>query len=773
MFEKRLIYIVQGLLYILMSMSLEAMPAYPNLTKVLTSNGFVNILLKGDENQKWALTTDGNLIVNTPEGWYYASYDGNEFHQSKFELCEKNSRSEELKEYLLKQKVNTNHSVSYSTSTSFRKSRNNGATKSIKGDRRILVVLMQFPDKSFSKEQSDFVDLFNQINYSFDGAKGSVHDYYNTVSWGQLNLYSVIIGPFTSKHEMSFYGKNIGLGGNDSNPFGLFEEALEEASKTMDLSQFDCDNDGIIDNFHIIYAGYGEESGASSDAIWSHEMSFPDLSIQDLTINRYSCAPELRGNTGSGITRIGPHCHEIGHALGAMDYYDTDYTSGGQYQGTGKWDVMASGSWNEEGVRPANFNPYVKTYDFGWTREITLDKDTNLIVEPMSRNNFVYRINTPQENEFFLLENINDIQSNLMMPGTGLMIYHIGPQLELKSNTNKINATFPQQCYPVCASSNYSIPFNDNSSYGDINSSGCPYPGASQNPSFTVETTPASLLQNGESAEFSIIDIIEKEDLSVSFKFLIEDYQVAPELPLTGKIVWQDSFNEWMLSSDWHQQSITSGAKWTIGKTFDDDIHSSFAKLDYVQTFTIGDSEPSRASLFCNPTLLDSITDYILSFSYASIGSNNHKIDSIIVRIRSLNEDEWRIISNYEIRQAGMWFTKNLIIPNEMVPIELCFDGVVNKSSIVKLDDVSIRVYANEDSGIIPNLHFSDHNVFALKGGIFFCPKHMPNRIEIYSMPSGMLFYSKSNVQNDEFFSVPSGLYLIITDCGNQKFVIP
>lgn len=747
------------------------MPAYPNITKVLTSNGYVDILLKGDENKKWGLTTDGYIVVNTPDGWFYAYQDGYVFHQSRYELCEKNQRSEYLREYLNNQRHKARTVISQSAPQ--RKAKANNASTAITGVRRILVVLMQFSDKNFTKTSSDFNDLFNQINYSYDGAKGSVHDFYSTVSWGQLNLFSDIIGPFTSRHEMAYYGRNVGLGGNDSNPYELFEEALEEASKTVDLSIYDCDNDGYIDNFHIIYAGYGEDAGASSDAIWSHEMSFSDIAVQGLLINRYSCAPELRSNRGSGISRIGPHCHEIGHALGAMDYYDTDYDLGGQFQGTGQWDVMASGSWNEDGIRPANFNPYVKTYDFGWSHAITLESDTDLIVQPISKTNVVYRINTPQENEFFLMENINDIQSNLMMPGNGLMIYHIGPQLEQKSHTNKINASYPQQCYPVCASSNNSMPINDSSTYGDINSPGCPYPGSSHNSSLTIESIPGSLIQNGESAEFSILDITENDDLSVNLSFQRGDYQTTAELPLDGRLIWQDNFNEWMLSSMWEQKAITTGAKWTIGKAFDDNAHSSFAKLDYVQSFILGDLEPTRASLISKPSLLDSVCDYVLSFSYASIGSCNQKIDSLIVRIRSLNGGEWRTISSNGIRLFGSWLTKNLLIPKDMVPFELSFDGVVNKSSIVKLDDVVIRVYPNEDSGIIEYQAVNEHNVQSSKGIIEFYPNHEPNRITIYSLPSGIMLYSKDNVISNEIFTVPSGIYLISTDSRSQKLFVP
>ena len=108
---------------------------------------------------------------------------------------------------------------------------------------------------------------------------------------------------------MAFYGRND-IQGNDSNPYALFMEAISNVANETDLSQYDMDEDGVIDNVHIIFAGYGEEAGAQANAIWSHEMTFGSYyEIQGMKIDKYSCAPELRGNSGGGISRIGCHCH--------------------------------------------------------------------------------------------------------------------------------------------------------------------------------------------------------------------------------------------------------------------------------------------------------------------------------------------------------------------------------------------------------------------------------------------------------------------------------
>ena len=64
-----------------------------------------------------------------------------------------------------------------------------------------------------------------------------------------------------------------------------------------------------------------------------------------------------------------------------MDYYDTNYSEQGKFEGTGDWDIMASGSWNEDGIIPADFNPYVKMADFGWI-EIPEMPEGNLSILP-------------------------------------------------------------------------------------------------------------------------------------------------------------------------------------------------------------------------------------------------------------------------------------------------------------------------------------------------------------------------------------------------------
>lgn len=393
------------------------------------------------------------------------------------------------------------------------------SARAVTGKRRTLVILMEFPDKKFTKSRDDFDRLMNETGFSDNGARGSVRDYFAESSLSQLEVISEVAGPYMAEHEMSYYGASSM--GYDRNPWGLISEAVHKAESDVDFTQFDNDKDGVVDGVHIIYAGYGEEAGGGSNAIWAHSSSISE-SVDGVVVRKYSCSPELRGNYGQSMTHIGVICHELGHVFGCMDYYDTDYSTGGQYQGTGMWDIMGAGNWNGDGSTPAHFNPDVKSRVFGWMNVQTLDGSQDKIeIDAES----IYRINTGTDNEYYLLENRRQSGFDVGIPGHGLMIYHAttdGNGSILGEATNKINSTHRQNFYPVAAgNSSCYLPGGLAESYGSINSSSCPFPGTSNNNSFSDGTMPAAVSWDGISAEYGIDNIREDGDV-VNLDVLID-----------------------------------------------------------------------------------------------------------------------------------------------------------------------------------------------------------------------------------------------------------
>lgn len=484
------------------------------------------ITMKGDENLKYALSEDGYTLLNVENEWKYATVDDDgRLIPSRFSLTALEDESAGLRNF--KRRCPKHLIMAHKTTAVCGQGRAQGIGQHngepIIGERRALVVLMQYKDVKLSKSRDDFESLFNEEGFSTDNAKGSVKDFYTFASAGKLSYISDIYGPYTASNDMRYYGQNSSIGGGDANAIELCLEAIRNLPKDMDYSLYDNDHDGIVDNIHIIFAGYGEEAGASSDAIWSHEYPYKIVMKSEVGFNfsGYSCTPELRGNSGEKISHIGVICHELGHALGADDYYDTNYSTEGSYDGTGQWDIMASGSWNDEGRLPPNFNPYVRTHDFGWEKQVELTKEETVSLPPYpyrAEDGAVLRMNTDSANDYFLLENRQQQGFDASLPGSGLMIYHVHPDIDYLSKSNRINSTNPQGFYPVCASGSEPL----SKQYGDINTDGCPFPGSYHVTSFSSATSPAAKAWDGSHARFSINDIRQMQDGSITLNIVDE-----------------------------------------------------------------------------------------------------------------------------------------------------------------------------------------------------------------------------------------------------------
>lgn len=472
----------------------QAVPAYPGLVQYKQANGkTLAIFLKGDEKVKWATTEDGYTIMLNSNGVYeYAIQDmKGDLQLSGIEVNNIKERTAAEKELLSKVSKGLYYSPSQlSMMKSIWDIKSAEAQKAFPttGNRKLICILMGYKDKAFTKTQSDFNNLFNQVGYSTGGATGSVKDYYLENSWSQFNLTVDVFGPYTASQNMSYYGANDAYG-NDQNPRALVTEAVNAADASANFANYDNDGDGTVDGVYVIYAGYGEEAGASADAIWAHAWNITPVTKDGKTISKYSCSAELRGNSGTTITSIGVICHEFGHVLGAPDYYDTDYSTGGQFEGTGKWDMMASGSWNNNGVTPAHHNAYTKVKVYGWATATVLSSATNVTVKPVKDNKSFYQINSTTSGEYWIMENRQQEGFDAYVPGHGLVIYHVHKDIATASSSNNINATYPQKMYPVCASATTN-PGTTSSTYGSINSTGCPFPGSSNKTSFTDATTP-------------------------------------------------------------------------------------------------------------------------------------------------------------------------------------------------------------------------------------------------------------------------------------------
>ena len=514
--------------FVLFSLSAFSIPAYPYFVIVKQPNGEeITLKQKGDERMKWMESEDGySLMYDSNKNIVYAVLDENgNMVPSAIKASDLANRSSKIKtelkkipkklQYSKEQKQVFDQVWKMKKSAFLRSSKKTIPTNVAKA----VCALIGFPDKPISKSLSEFEQLMNQIGYSEGSAKGSVRDFYLENSYGKLDLIVTVVGPYVAAKDYSYYGKN------DSD--GYDEMAVELAKEAaiftfndpnINPADYDNDNDGYIDAFHFLYAGYGEESGGGDNSIWAHMYGFNrPLTFANVKLDVYSCSPELRGSRGTSITSIGPICHELCHIFGAPDFYDTDGAEGGMYEGTGNWDLMASGSWNGNGDRPAHINMYQKI-DFGWVEPVELDAMQTITDMPNSAQNPVaYTIQTPTPGEYYVLENRQQEGFDRNVPGTGLLIYHVSGITQQSLNWNEINTKHPQKVYPVYASSYLDLPTSNPSSYGLINSERCTFK-ADRN-TFSKFTKPAMLTWKREEVGKPITEIEETDGL-ISFRFM-------------------------------------------------------------------------------------------------------------------------------------------------------------------------------------------------------------------------------------------------------------
>lgn len=699
------------------------MPAYPKKIAVKAGSETVYIKLFGDEHFKHAETLDGFTIIQDKDEWYYAEKDENGFlRASSYKLSV--NPSAEIRTFL----ENTpRHLVSDKNVQS--RTRRSRATEDEQtgsgaiGERRVLVILMQYSDLDFIKSGDDFNRLFNTENYDEEGARGSVYDYYRDVSYGKLQMKCDILGPFTSQHEKAYYGANNSEG-YDKNPTELFEEAMNYVNSSVNLKDYDSDDDGYVDNVHIIFAGYGEEAGASSNAIWSHEATFfTPYEFQGMRIDRYSCAPELRGNSGKGISRIGPHCHEIGHALGAMDYYDTNYGDRGNFEGTGVWDIMASGSWNADGAIPADFNPYVKMKDFKWIDVDEMPEGEVVLESSALSENSYYRL-TNSFSDYYLVENRTIDKWGEALPGSGLLIFHVHPNVA--NVGNEINATYPQKCYPVCASSKSSIPNSQPSSYGNINTDGCPFPGSSGNTSFGTSSVPAAFSWSGEQTFIDMREIQLHSDKTISLLNLSRNSENA-----SGILLLHDEFE---FSKDYDIRVDSGVTQWYRIEVDDSKKgknlvlpHSGSSYMRFQPNKLA--VTPQQSTILFNSAKAVERAPALLSFYYLGDG---YRPDQLTLEVSCQYDDEieWdtlKIVGNGK----SEWKYYSINLP-EADAYKIKIVGYASYGQTIYLDDIEIiqKTASNinaqigyDKSSVSSIYNLFGHRLHAMKKGLFIIRK--------------------------------------------------
>lgn len=308
------------------------------------------------------------------------------------------------------------------------------------GKQRALAILVEYPETdehpqgrrfTIDNPRQYFDDMLNKEGFGTDGATGSVRDYYLDASNGIFDLEFDVYGPVTLENDLSYYVKQTN--GQNLDAWRMVEEACRVLDGQIDFTDYDRDQDGIIDNVYVFYAGEGGATSATpEECIWQHAADIERITGKQFIfdgrrLNHYACSNEYRmvRNSSGTMERlnegIGTVCHEFTHVLGLPDFYDT---SGMGVYTPGDWALMDIGCHLNNSRTPPYFTALERML-LGWLDPVVIEqKPQSLSLRDISSNE-AYRINTPNDNEYFLLENRQQKGWDTYIPGHGLLIWHV------------------------------------------------------------------------------------------------------------------------------------------------------------------------------------------------------------------------------------------------------------------------------------------------------------------------------------------------------------
>lgn len=503
-----------------------AVTANPRAVDYIQPDGTtLTIVLHGDEFVHWATTADGYTIMTNHQGFYeYAmtagdgrlSFSGVHAHNAVDRSSAEIAFLSGIRPGLFFSKIQLDEMKALLKGSRSPNAPAMGGFPTT-GTRKLLMILANFSNTTTTFSQSNFNNYMNQVNYN---GSGSFKDYFLEVSYGLLTVNTTVTIWVTLPQTHDYYGPESKWG-----EFAYDAVVAANSQASVNYAEYDNNLDGVVDGVAIIHQGRGQEESGNPNDIWSHswELSSAGYTVAQRTfdgvqVDAYTTMPE---KNGSSMGTIGVMCHEFGHNLGAPDFYDTDYGTSGQYDGTGYWDVMADGCWNgSSGTKPAHPNAWIKYY-FTWTNPTVLSTAQTKLLRNAQAYADVARYNTTTTNEYFLCENRQQTGFDVGIPGHGLIIYHVdGNYISSHMDANDINCTSHQGLYPEAANSTIPNGIMPSSS-STINTTGCSYPGTSSKTSFTDATTPNSKSWAGANTTLPLLSITENTSTKeVTFCFI-------------------------------------------------------------------------------------------------------------------------------------------------------------------------------------------------------------------------------------------------------------
>ena len=359
---------------------------------------------------------------------------------------------------------------------------------------RSLVVLVEFQDVEFTvpDPKEYFTRQLNEPGFSDYGGKGSAIDYYKAISNGLYQPQFDVYGPVKVSKNAAYFKDN-----NSGNMGLLIREALTQLHDAgeIDFSNYDFDENGIVDTVFIYYAGYGS-ADSQTETIWPHQYDYQylvnyfgqtQLRFDGKKIGPYACGNELKGynpetrrqpwldGSEPWVDGIGTFVHEYGHVLGLPDLYDVEYSDKAVTPGI--WDVMDAGCYNFEGCVPPLYSAY-EQWVCRWLEYTDAEDASHYDLKSLGATDTptAVRIRIPMssdgktfQSEYFVIESRDNSGWDACFPDSGLLVWRINYKKNLWTG-NSVNSKSSSNVEIVYAKNEIRPVFTEGAIYsgGDV-----------------------------------------------------------------------------------------------------------------------------------------------------------------------------------------------------------------------------------------------------------------------------------------------------------------
>ncbi len=300
-----------------------------------------------------------------------------------------------------------------------------------KGNNKVFVLLIDFPDYTASDTAASINGKIFGDGDSDDYPYESLRNYYRRSSYNQLELQGSTLGWYRSAYTRADVPQT------NAGRENLIKQALTYFDGLgHDFSQYDNDNDGVIDYFLVIWTG---PAGDWATFWWGYYTGWSSSFILDgkqFSGARYSWQWELYPFLSTFYPDV--TIHETGHALGLPDLYDYNDTVGPN-GGVGGLDMM-DGRWGDH-------NGFSKMLLDWLTPQVLSSGSQTYVLRPTGRYPDAvifwpnYDIAGPFT-EFFMVQNRTRVENDFDLLGSGigpppgeaadgLLIWHIDANLDV------------------------------------------------------------------------------------------------------------------------------------------------------------------------------------------------------------------------------------------------------------------------------------------------------------------------------------------------------